>query len=127
MEIIFINGEYLHASNTFVYVSQRPLNLGADVTFHSVSKYINGHTDVIMGAVMTNSDDICERLRFLQNGESTGAVFILAGHIKNSLYKHQSMYQKIIILYMVWCNNFGLYGMYTVGWMEFQCCITGSH
>lgn len=48
---------------------QRPLSLGADITFHSVSKYINGHTDVIMGAVMTNSDEIMERLRFLQNGE----------------------------------------------------------
>jgi len=46
---------------------QRPLSLGADITFHSVSKYINGHTDVIMGAVMTNSDEIMERLRFLQN------------------------------------------------------------
>lgn len=38
------------------------------MAFHSVSKYINGHTDVIMGAVMTNHDQFAEELGFLQNG-----------------------------------------------------------
>ena len=47
---------------------QRPLELGADVAMHSLTKYINGHTDVIMGAAVTNNDSIEEKLRFLQNG-----------------------------------------------------------
>ena len=40
------------------------------MTFHSVSKYINGHTDVIMGAVMTNNTKFADELSFLQNGKS---------------------------------------------------------
>ena len=35
---------------------------------HSLTKYMNGHTDVIMGAAMTNDDEVHTRLRFLQNG-----------------------------------------------------------
>lgn len=46
---------------------QRPLTLGADIAFHSCTKYMNGHTDVIMGLACTNRDDLHERLRFLQN------------------------------------------------------------
>lgn len=41
--------------NTFMSpYFQRPLDLGSDIVMHSVTKYINGHTDVIMGAVCTN-------------------------------------------------------------------------
>jgi len=46
---------------------QRPLELGADVSYYSLTKYMNGHTDVIMGSVSVNDDGIHERLRFLQN------------------------------------------------------------
>lgn len=46
---------------------QRPLTLGADIAYHSVTKYLNGHSDVVMGAVITNSGDLEEKLRFLQN------------------------------------------------------------
>merc|ERR1711862_795789 len=46
---------------------QRPLELGADIVMYSLTKYMNGHTDVIMGAACTSSDDLAERLRFLQN------------------------------------------------------------
>lgn len=35
---------------------------------HSLTKYMNGHSDVIMGAAMTNNDEVHTRLRFLQNG-----------------------------------------------------------
>lgn len=59
--------------NTFMSpYFQNPLNLGADIVVHSVTKFVNGHSDVVGGIVVTNSDDICERLRFLQN--SIGAV-----------------------------------------------------
>ena len=46
---------------------QRPLDLGSDIAFHSVTKYLNGHSDVVMGAIITNSDELAEKLRFLQN------------------------------------------------------------
>src|ERR1700737_1486240 len=48
------------------YISN-PLALGADIVFHSVTKYINGHSDVVMGALVTNSDALYESLKFLQN------------------------------------------------------------
>ncbi|CAG0912741.1 unnamed protein product [Notodromas monacha] len=46
---------------------QKPLLLGADLVVHSLTKYINGHSDVVMGAAMTNNDQMHEKLRFLQN------------------------------------------------------------
>ena len=46
---------------------QRPLELGADVVVHSVTKYIAGHSDVLMGAVLTNTDTINTKLRTNQN------------------------------------------------------------
>jgi len=59
---------FLVVDNTFESAYfQRPLELGADFSYYSLTKYMNGHTDVIMGAVTTNNDDLHERLRFLQN------------------------------------------------------------
>jgi cystathionine beta-lyase/cystathionine gamma-synthase len=46
---------------------QRPLALGADVVTHSVTKYLGGHSDVVGGALIVNSDDLRARLAFLQN------------------------------------------------------------
>ena len=51
---------------------QQPLKLGADLVQHSVTKYLAGHSDVVMGAIVTNSEELAERLGFLQN--SAGAV-----------------------------------------------------
>ena len=48
---------------------QQPLTLGADMVMHSATKYMNGHTDVVMGLVATNNEQVHEKLRFLQNGE----------------------------------------------------------
>ncbi|GAB0089129.1 cystathionine gamma-lyase [Sergentomyia squamirostris] len=54
--------------NTFLSpYFQRPLELGADLVMYSVTKYLNGHSDIIMGSAVTNDDDIHQRLRFLQN------------------------------------------------------------
>ena len=59
--------------NTFASpVLQRPLELGADIVVHSTTKYINGHSDVIGGAVLTNDDTLFEELKFWQN--AIGAV-----------------------------------------------------
>ena len=48
------------------------LDLGADIVMHSCTKYIGGHSDVLMGCIMVNDDDLSKRLRFLQAG--IGAV-----------------------------------------------------
>jgi len=59
--------------NTFMTpYFQRPLELGADVAFHSVTKYLNGHSDLIGGALLLNDDGLHDQLRFLQN--AAGAV-----------------------------------------------------
>ena len=51
---------------------QRPLALGIDLVTHSTTKYLNGHSDVIGGAVLTSDDELHDRLRFIQN--AVGAV-----------------------------------------------------
>jgi len=51
---------------------QRPLELGADVVVHSVTKYLGGHSDLVMGALVTDDAELAERLAFLQN--AVGAV-----------------------------------------------------
>jgi cystathionine gamma-lyase len=66
-------GCLLAVDNTFAtpYL-QTPLDLGADIVMHSVTKYIGGHSDVVMGALVCNNDELAERLYFIQN--SSGAV-----------------------------------------------------
>lgn len=63
----------LGVDNTFAtpYL-QNPIELGADIVMHSVTKYIGGHSDVIMGAIVCNDDELEERLAFIQN--SCGAI-----------------------------------------------------
>lgn len=51
---------------------QQPLSLGADIVLHSATKYIGGHSDVVAGLVAVNSDELAEKVHFLQN--SVGAV-----------------------------------------------------
>ncbi len=63
----------LAVDNTFAtpYL-QRPLDLGADIVMHSATKYLGGHSDVVMGALMLNDKSIAEELYFIQN--ASGAV-----------------------------------------------------
>ena len=51
---------------------QKPIDHGADIVMHSLTKYMGGHSDVVMGAIVCNDDDIAEKLYFIQN--SCGAV-----------------------------------------------------
>ena len=51
---------------------QQPLQFGADIVLHSTTKYLNGHSDMIGGLLVTSRDDVAERLAFIQNG--SGAV-----------------------------------------------------
>ena len=63
----------LGIDNTFAspYL-QNPLDMGADIVMHSATKYLGGHSDVIMGALVVNDDELAEQLYFIQN--SSGAV-----------------------------------------------------
>ena len=51
---------------------QNPMDMGADIIMHSVTKYLGGHSDVVMGALMCNDDELAEKLFFIQF--ATGAV-----------------------------------------------------
>lgn len=72
-EIAHRHDALLAVDNTFAtpYL-QNPLALGADIVCHSSTKYIGGHSDLIGGALVVSSDELADRLRFLQN--AVGAV-----------------------------------------------------
>jgi cystathionine beta-lyase/cystathionine gamma-synthase len=63
----------LAVDNTFAtpYL-QRPLDLGADIVMHSVTKYLGGHSDLVMGALIVRDKDLADRLYFIQN--ASGAI-----------------------------------------------------
>lgn len=97
------HGARLVVDNTFAtpYL-QAPLEMGADIVVHSATKYLGGHSDVVMGAIMLNSDEDAQRLRFLQN--AVGAVpgpmdcFLVLRGIKTlplRMQKHSENAQKI--------------------------------
>lgn len=61
-------GALTAVDNTFMSpYFQNPLDLGADISYHSMSKYINGHSDVVAGAIMLNDDELSQKLHKLQN------------------------------------------------------------
>ncbi|HLU87427.1 MAG TPA: cystathionine gamma-synthase [Taishania sp.] len=66
------NNIIMVADNTFAspYL-QNPLDLGADIVMHSVTKYLGGHSDVVMGTLITNSEELHQKLYFILN--SSGA------------------------------------------------------
>jgi cystathionine gamma-lyase len=72
-EVCKRRGVLLAVDNTFMTpYHQRPLELGADLVMHSTTKYLNGHSDVVGGAVIMSDDGLHQRLAFLQN--ASGAV-----------------------------------------------------
>jgi cystathionine gamma-lyase len=63
----------LMVDNTFASpFNQRPLDFGADVTVHSATKYLNGHSDIIGGVLVVNDDELAEEIHFVR--KSSGAV-----------------------------------------------------
>lgn len=72
----------LAVDNTFLtsYL-QKPIKLGADLSVYSLTKYMNGHSDVIMGAIMTDNRELYEKLQFLQNGNSKIKIMLQLGFI----------------------------------------------
>jgi cystathionine beta-lyase/cystathionine gamma-synthase len=66
-------GALLIVDNTFATpYFQRPLELGADIVWHSTTKYLNGHSDMVGGIAILNDDDLAQRLQFVLN--AAGAV-----------------------------------------------------
>ncbi len=66
-------GVLLAVDNTFATpIFQRPLEFGADIVLHSTTKYLNGHSDMVGGLLVTSRDDLAERIGFIQN--ASGAV-----------------------------------------------------
>lgn len=72
-EITKKHGLLLAVDNTFAtpYL-QRPLDLGADIVMHSATKYLGGHSDVVVGALVVSDKELADRLYFIQN--ASGAV-----------------------------------------------------
>lgn len=67
------SGAILAVDNTFATpFLQNPLDLGADIVMHSVTKYLGGHSDVVMGALVTSNDGLAKEIYRIQN--SSGAV-----------------------------------------------------
>ena len=66
-------GLYTIIDNTFMTpYFQKPIKLGADIVIHSATKYLGGHSDTVAGVAVVNSEELAERLHFIQN--STGGV-----------------------------------------------------
>jgi cystathionine gamma-lyase len=97
-------GAKVVVDNTFATpVFQRPLELGADVVMHSTTKYLNGHSDVIGGCILTSDDALAARYAFLQN--AVGAVpgpwdcFLVMRGLKTlhvRMERHQASAQAIV-------------------------------
>jgi cystathionine gamma-lyase len=97
-------GALLAVDNTFATpYFQRPIELGADIVVHSLTKYLNGHSDVVGGILLTANDDLHGRIRFLQN--AVGAVpgpwdtwLVLRGvkTLALRMERHQANAQRIV-------------------------------
>ncbi|HUI30534.1 MAG TPA: PLP-dependent aspartate aminotransferase family protein [Candidatus Acidoferrales bacterium] len=73
-QIAHQHGAISIVDNTFLSpFNQRPFELGADIIVHSTTKYLNGHSDVVGGAVVVKSREQAERLQFLANALGQGA------------------------------------------------------
>lgn len=67
------NNVLLCVDNTFASpVAQKPLNLGADIVVHSATKYLSGHSDLIAGLVVTATQELGDKIKFVQN--ASGAI-----------------------------------------------------
>lgn len=72
-EIAKANNVLLCVDNTFASpAAQKPINLGADIVIHSATKYISGHSDLIAGLVVTSTQELGDKIKFIQN--ASGAI-----------------------------------------------------
>src|SRR5213078_4083827 len=67
-EIAKRNGALFIVDNTFASpYFQRPFDHGADIVYHSTTKYLNGHSDMVGGIAIVRDDQLAERIQFIQN------------------------------------------------------------
>ncbi|HEY3429696.1 MAG TPA: PLP-dependent aspartate aminotransferase family protein [Cyclobacteriaceae bacterium] len=68
VNIAHANKALVVVDNTFASpIAQRPLELGADIVIHSGTKYLAGHSDLVAGLVVVKSDELAEKIKFIQN------------------------------------------------------------
>lgn len=73
-EIAHEHGALAIVDNTFMTpYNQRPFELGADIVVHSTTKYINGHSDVVGGAIIVNRPELVDRIQYIINALGLGA------------------------------------------------------
>jgi cystathionine beta-lyase len=66
--IAHANGAKVVVDNTFASpIAQKPLELGADIVIHSGTKYLAGHSDLVAGLIVVNTDELVEQIKFIQN------------------------------------------------------------
>jgi cystathionine gamma-synthase len=65
-EIAHSRGALVVCDNTWAPVIQRPIDLGCDIVFHSATKYIGGHSDVLLGIVVLNNEELAQRIKRIQ-------------------------------------------------------------
>ncbi len=103
------NGLLLAVDNTFMTpYFQRPLELGADIVAHSLTKYLNGHSDVVGGALIVKDRALLDRLAFLQN--AIGAVIgpmdsFLVMRGTKTLHVRMEAHQKSAIEIASWLSS----------------------
>lgn len=88
-------GVWLMVDNTFLSpYFQRPIELGAHLVLHSTTKYVNGHSDLVGGLVVTDDDDLAERLQFLSNAlggiQSTFDAYLCLRSVKTLAVRMQA-------------------------------------
>ena len=104
--------KYLVVDNTFLSpIFQNPLELGCDIVIHSITKYINGMSDVVMGCMMTNNDFFYKKLKYLQNAmgiiPSPFDCYLVNRSIKTlplRMSKHEDNAKKLVELLKVHPN-----------------------
>jgi cystathionine gamma-lyase len=94
-EIAHAHGAWLMVDNTFLSpYFQRPLALGADLVLHSTTKYINGHSDLVGGLIVTDDDALGARLAFLSNAmggiQSTFDAYLCLRSVKTLAVRMQA-------------------------------------
>lgn len=79
-EIAKRHGLYLIVDNTFLSpYFQNPLKLGADIVIHSGTKFLGGHNDTLAGFIVTNNEEVQEKLRFIIKTTGAGLAPLTAG------------------------------------------------
>lgn len=72
-KVAHANNAFLVVDNTFASPAlQKPIEFGADIVVHSATKYLAGHSDVVAGVVIVNSDELAQQIKFYQN--ATGGI-----------------------------------------------------